>query len=101
MEHIENIENTLSAGDSPLVDSSLNIAPVLQNDVKIVNGDNKVDVSPFPQQGAIDKIGELSVDGFPSKENAIESDAKNAMHIQLCSCSIIFNCFTRNTMSKN
>jgi hypothetical protein len=46
-------------------------------DVKILDGDNKVDVE-------------------------IEPDVKNnTTNIQLCSCSIILNCFTRNTMSKN
>jgi hypothetical protein len=45
-------------------------------DVKILDGDNKVDVD-------------------------IEPDVKNnSTNIQLCSCSIILNCFTRNTTSK-
>jgi hypothetical protein len=48
-----------------------------QMDVKILDGDNKVDVD-------------------------IEPDVKhNVTNIQLCSCSIILNCFTRNTTAKN
>jgi hypothetical protein len=32
----------------------------------------------------------------------IEPDVKhNVTNIQLCSCSIILNCFTRNTTAKN
>jgi hypothetical protein len=48
-----------------------------QTDIKILDGDNKVDVD-------------------------IEPDVKhNVTNIQLCSCSIILNCFTRNTTAKN
>jgi hypothetical protein len=25
----------------------------------------------------------------------------NATHIHLCSCSVVFNCFTRNSVAKN
>jgi hypothetical protein len=25
----------------------------------------------------------------------------NTTHLQLCSCSVIFNCFTRNSVAKN
>jgi hypothetical protein len=85
------MENTLSTSVIPpsFIDSSMNVlfrqvpSEVRSNDlenspnVKILDGDNKVDVE-------------------------IEPDVKNnTTKIQLCSCSIIFNCFTRNTMSKN
>ena len=73
------MENTLSptASPPPLIDSSMNVFVNEYPDMKILDGDNKVDVE-------------------------IEPDVKNnTTNIQLCSCSIIFNCFTRNTMSKN
>lgn len=85
------MENTLSSSVIPpsFIDSSMNVllrqvpsevrSKDLENfpDMKILDGDNKVDVE-------------------------IEPDVKNnTTNIQLCSCSIIFNCFTRNTMSKN
>jgi hypothetical protein len=60
-----------------LTDSSMNVLLNEYPDVKILDGDNKVDVE-------------------------IEPDVKNnTTNIQICSCSIILNCFTRNTMSKN
>ena len=73
------MENILSpTKHSNIIDSSMNVFSKEESpDIKILDGDNKVDVE-------------------------IEPDVKNnATHIQLCSCSIIFNCFTRNTMSKN
>ena len=73
------MENILSPTiHSNVFDSSMNIfSKEESSDIKILDGDNKVDVE-------------------------IEPDVKNnATHIQLCSCSIILNCFTRNTMSKN
>ena len=46
-------------------------------DVNVLGGTNKVDVD-------------------------IEPDVKdNTTHLQLCSCSVIFNCFTRNSVAKN
>lgn len=73
------MENTLlpTANPQPFIDSSMNVCLNEYPDVKILDGDNKVDVE-------------------------IEPDVKNnTTNIQLCSCSIILNCFTRNTMSKN
>jgi len=56
------------------IDNNNNTEPVLTNDNdnnnNVLSGDNKVDVE-------------------------IEPDVKsNNVHIQLCSCSIILNCFT-------
>ena len=46
------------------------------DDVNVLSGDNKVDVE-------------------------IEPDVKgNSTYIQICSCSLIFNCFTRGKNSK-
>lgn len=46
------------------------------DDVNVLSGDNKVDVE-------------------------IEPDVKgNSTYIQICSCSLIFNCFTRGNNSK-
>jgi len=46
------------------------------DDVNVLSGDNKVDVE-------------------------IEPDVKgNSTYIQLCSCSLVFNCFTRGNNSK-
>jgi hypothetical protein len=47
------------------------------DDINILSGDNKVDVD-------------------------IKPDVKsNDVYLQLCSCSIVFNCFTRNSTAKN
>ena len=47
------------------------------DDINILNGDNKIDVG-------------------------IKPDVKsNDVYLQLCSCSIVFNCFTRNSTAKN
>lgn len=47
------------------------------DDVNVLSGDNKVDVD-------------------------IKPDVKsNDLYLQLCSCSIVFNCFTRNSTAKN
>ena len=47
------------------------------DDIKVLNGDNKVDVD-------------------------IKPDVKsNDVYLQLCSCSMVFNCFTRNSTAKN
>jgi hypothetical protein len=47
------------------------------DDVNVLSGDNKVDVD-------------------------IKPDVKsNDVYLQLCSCSIVFNCFTRNSTAKN
>ena len=47
------------------------------DDVNVLSGDNKVDVD-------------------------IEPDVKsNDVYLQFCSCSIIFNCFTKNSTAKN
>jgi hypothetical protein len=78
------MENIVSTEPISLDDkaTSLNVAQKdetkdEQMDVKILDGDNKVDVD-------------------------IEPDVKhNVTNIQLCSCSIILNCFTRNTTAKN
>jgi hypothetical protein len=46
------------------------------DDVNVLSGDNKVDVE-------------------------IEPDVKgNSTYIQICSCSLVFNCFTRGNNSK-
>ena len=48
-----------------------------EDDVNVLSGDNKVDVD-------------------------IKPDVKsNDVYLQLCSCSIVFNCFTRNSTAKN
>lgn len=49
-----------------------------ENDVNVLSGDNKVDVDIEPDV----------------KSNDIK------MYIQLCSCSIIFHCFSNNTNNK-
>ena len=47
------------------------------DDIKVLNGDNKVDVD-------------------------IKPDVKsNDVYLQLCSCSMVFNCLTRNSTAKN
>lgn len=47
------------------------------DDVNVLSGDNKVDVDIAP-------------------------DVKsNDVYLQLCSCSMVFNCFTRNSTAKN
>lgn len=47
------------------------------DDINVLSGDNKVDVD-------------------------IKPDVKsNDIYLQLCSCSIVFNCFTRNSTAKN
>jgi len=47
------------------------------DDVNVLSGDNKVDVDITP-------------------------DVKsNDVYLQLCSCSMVFNCFTRNSTAKN
>jgi len=47
------------------------------DDVNVLSGNNKIDVD-------------------------IEPDVKsNDVYLQLCSCSIVFNCFTRNSTAKN
>jgi hypothetical protein len=47
------------------------------DDVNVLSGDNKVDVD-------------------------IEPDVKsNYVYLQLCSCSIVINCFTKNSVAKN
>lgn len=47
------------------------------DDINVLSGDNKVDVD-------------------------IKPDVKsNDVYLQLCSCSIVFNCFTRNSTAKN
>jgi hypothetical protein len=73
----------------PQPSSNTNILPIEQSPViqpepaainsspNVLSGDNEVDVD-------------------------IEPDVKNnATHIHLCSCSIVFNCFTRNSVAKN
>ena len=48
----------------------------MDDDVNVLSGDNKVDVE-------------------------IEPDVKgNYIYLQICSCSLIFNCFTRGNNSK-
>lgn len=48
-----------------------------EDDINVLSGDNKVDVD-------------------------IKPDVKsNDVYLQLCSCSIVFNCFTRNSTAKN
>jgi hypothetical protein len=47
------------------------------DDINILSGDNKIDVG-------------------------IKPDVKsNDVYLQLCSCSMVFNCFTRNSTAKN
>jgi len=47
------------------------------DDVNVLSGDNKIDVG-------------------------IKPDVKsNDVYLQLCSCSMVFNCFTRNSTAKN
>jgi hypothetical protein len=48
-----------------------------ENDINVLSGDNKVDVD-------------------------IEPDVKsNDVYLQLCSCSIVFNCLTKDSTAKN
>ena len=48
-----------------------------ENDVNVLSGDNKVDVD-------------------------IEPDVKsNDVYLQLCSCSVVFNCLTKDSTAKN
>jgi hypothetical protein len=48
-----------------------------ENDVNVLSGDNKVDVD-------------------------IEPDVKsNDVYLQLCSCSLVFNCLTKDSTAKN
>lgn len=118
MKKIEIIENTSSNSNQSLVDSSDNIVSVI-NDVKIVNDDNKMDISSIKQlktNQEMDEsgyssrndvrgfVGDLSIDRLLSKDNEIypiDPHHGSHMHINICSCSIIFNCFTQNTVSKN
>ncbi len=52
-------------------------SPDLSDDINVLSGDNQVDVE-------------------------IEPDVKdNTTHLQLCACSIVLNCFTRNSVAKN
>lgn len=47
------------------------------DDINVLSGDNKIDVG-------------------------IKPDVKsNDVYLQLCSCSLVFNCFTRNSTAKN
>jgi hypothetical protein len=47
------------------------------DDVNVLSGDNKIDVG-------------------------IKPDVKsNDVYLQLCSCSLVFNCFTRDSTAKN
>jgi hypothetical protein len=47
------------------------------DDINVLSGDNKIDVG-------------------------IKPDVKsNDIYLQLCSCSMVFNCFTRNSTAKN
>jgi hypothetical protein len=47
------------------------------NDINVLSGDNKIDVG-------------------------IKPDVKsNDVYLQLCSCSLVFNCFTRDSTAKN
>jgi hypothetical protein len=47
------------------------------DDINVLSGDNKIDVG-------------------------IKPDVKsNDVYLQLCSCSMVFNCFTRNSTAKN
>jgi hypothetical protein len=66
--------NTLPIEQSPVIQpepAAINSSP------NVLSGDNEVDVD-------------------------IEPDVKNnATHIHLCSCSVVFNCFTRNSVAKN
>ena len=48
-----------------------------EDDINVLSGDNKIDVD-------------------------IEPDVKgNDTYLQLCSCSIVLNCFTKNSVAKN
>ena len=48
-----------------------------ENDVNVLSGDNKVDVD-------------------------IEPDVKsNDIYLQICSCSLVFNCLTKDSTAKN
>ena len=48
-----------------------------EDDINVLSGDNKIDVG-------------------------IKPDVKsNDVYLQLCSCSLVFNCFTRNSTAKN
>ena len=48
-----------------------------ENDVNVLSGDNKVDVD-------------------------IEPDVKsNDVYLQICSCSVVFNCLTKDSTAKN
>ena len=48
-----------------------------ENDVNVLSGDNKVDVD-------------------------IEPDVKsNDVYLQICSCSLVFNCLTKDSTAKN
>ena len=48
-----------------------------EDDINVLSGDNKIDVG-------------------------IKPDVKsNDVYLQLCSCSMVFNCFTRNSTAKN
>jgi hypothetical protein len=62
------------------IEQSLVIQPepaAINSSPNVLSGDNEVDVD-------------------------IEPDVKNnATHIHLCSCSVVFNCFTRNSVAKN
>lgn len=56
-------------------DNSIKEKP--EDDINVLGGDNKVDVD-------------------------IEPDVKgNSTYLQLCSCSIVLNCFTKNSVAKN
>ena len=56
---------------------AINKPPNVEPSNNVLSGDNEVDVD-------------------------IEPDVKNnATQIHLCSCSIVFNCFTRNSVAKN
>jgi hypothetical protein len=47
------------------------------DEINVLSGDNKIDVG-------------------------IKPDVKsNDVYLQLCSCSMVFNCFTRNSTAKN
>lgn len=49
----------------------------VENDVNVLSGDNKIDVD-------------------------IEPDVKsNDVYLQLCSCSLVFNCLTKDSTAKN
>lgn len=48
-----------------------------EDDINVLSGDNKVDVEIEPK-----------VKG-------------NDLYLQLCSCSLVFNCFTKDSVAKN